>query len=145
MRMLIILFLLLPRFAHSTEKLTSIVPLKVDSVKSVRVNDRLVRTILYETDKSTQLDIELIKTPEMTALIDKRIIKRIDVTVSGKQEVLDFADSTAASVNNIRIDKGFVKFDVEFFVRVRGGYYLSACTVDVNKDVLPEPVCQLVK
>lgn len=144
-RLLVFMLFSSSGFAYSKEKLTSIIPLQVVSVERARVNDRLVRTILYETDKSPQLDIELIKTPEMTTLIDRRVIKKIDVTVSGKREGLDFADSTAASINNIRIDKGFVKFDVEFFVRVRGGYYLSACTVDVDKDVLPEPVCQLVK
>ena len=115
------------------------------SVERARVNDRLVRTILYDTDKSAQLDIELIKTPEMTTLIDRRVVKKIDITVSGKREALNFADSAATSIDNIRIDNGFVKFDVEFFVRVRGGYYLSTCTVDVSKDVLPEPMCQLVK
>lgn len=143
----IILFIvfLSPGFAYSKEKLTSIIPLKVVSVERARVNDRLVRTILYDTDKSAQLDIELIKTPEMTTLIDKRVVKKIDIAVSGKREALNFADSAATSIDNIRIDNGFVKFDVEFFVRVRGGYYLSACTVDANKDVLPEPVCQLAK
>lgn len=144
-RFLFFVLFLSSGYAYSKEKLTSIIPLKVVSVERARVNDRLVRTILYDTDKSAQLDIELIKTPEMTTLINKRVIKKIAVTVSGERKVLDFADSAATSVDNIRIDNGFVKFDVEFFVRVRGGYYLSACTVDVNKDVLPEPVCQLVK
>lgn len=144
-RTLFIILLSSPSFASSKEKLSSIIPLKVVSVERARVNDRLVRTILYDTDKSAQLDIELIKTPEMTNLIDKRVIKKIDVVVSGKRETLNFADSAATSIDNIKIDNGFVKFNVEFFVRVRGGYYLSACTVDVNKDVLPEPMCQLVK
>lgn len=144
-KILLFIIFLSPGFAFSKEKLTSLVPLKVVSVERARVNDRLVRTILYDTDKSAQLDIELIKTPEMTTLIDRRVVKKIDITVSGKREVLSFADSAATSIDNIRIDNGFVKFDVEFFVRVRGGHYLSACTVDVNKDVLPEPTCQMVK
>lgn len=144
-KILVFILFLSPGLAFSTEKLKSIVPLKVVSVERARVNDRLVRTILYDTDKSAQLDIELIKTPEMTTLIDRRVVKKIDIIVSGKREVLNFADSAATSIDNIRIDNGFVKFDVEFFVRVRGGHYLSACTVDVNKDVLPEPMCRLVK
>lgn len=144
-KILLFIIFLSPGIVFSKEKLTSLVPLKVVSVERARVNERLVRTILYDTDKSAQLDIELIKTPEMTTLIDRRVVKKIDIAVSGKREVLTFADSAATSIDNIRIDDGFVKFDVEFFVRVRGGHYLSACTVDANKDMLPEPVCKLVK
>lgn len=141
-----ILLLLFPvSLACGKEKLTSIIPLMVDSVATIRVNDHLVRTILYSTEKSPQLDIELIKTPEMTTLLDKKVIKKISVPVSDKPKVLDFTDSTAVSIDNIRVEKGIVKFDVEFFVRVGGGYYLSACEVDANKEWLPEPSCKLVK
>ena len=131
--------------ACAKEKLTSLIPLKVDAVSTTRVNDRLVRTILYTTDKSVQLDIELIKTPDMTTLIDKEVINKIRVNVSGQPKVLDFTDSTAVSIDGISIEDGIVKFNVEFFVRVHGGNYLSACEVDANKDRLPEPKCKLLK
>ena len=131
--------------ACAKEKLTSLIPFKVDAVSTTRVNDRLVRTILYTTNKSVQLDIELIKTPEMTTLIDKEVINKIHVTVSGQTKVLDFADSSAVSIDDIHIENGIVKYNVEFFVRVHGGNYLSACEVDANKDRLPEPMCKLLK
>jgi len=131
--------------AYGIDKLTSFIPLKVDAVSTTRVNDRLVRTILYTTDKSVQLDIELIRVPEMTTLIDKKIINKINIIVSGQQKVLDFADSAAVSIDAIHIEDGIVKFNVEFFVRVHGGNYLSTCEVDVNKARLPEPMCILLK
>lgn len=130
---------------YGKEKLTSIIPLKVDSVATTRVNDRLVRTIVYATDKSVQLDIELIKTPEMKTLLGKKTINKISVNVSDKPKVLDFTDSSAVSIDAVRIEDGIVKFNVEFFVRVHGGYYLSACEVDANKNQLPYPACKLVK
>lgn len=94
--------------ACAKEKLTSLIPLKVDAVSTTRVNDRLVRTILYATDKSVQLDIELIKTPEMTTLIDMEVINKIRVPVSGQNKVLDFADSSAVSIDDIHIENGIV-------------------------------------
>ena len=142
---LLILLMLPFGLAVSKDKLKSIVPLSVDSVIVARANDHLVRTILYSTESSPLLDIELINVPEMNILIDKKTIKSITVSVNESLKILDFSNSSAVSINNIIIENGFIKFDVEFFVRVGGGYYLSACEVDANKRLLGDAVCQLKK
>ena len=140
---LIVLIISLPGTVCAKDKLISLIPLPVDTVSTTRVNNRLVRTILYTTNDAQQLDIEIIKTPGMTALIDKIVINKIRVKIDNKVRLLDFSDSTAVSIDNIRIDKGIVKFNVEFFVRVHGGSYLSSCEVNANSDQLPEPLCTL--
>ena len=127
------------------DKLKSLVPLSVDSVMTVRSNNNLIRTILYSTESAQQLDVELINAPEMNSLIDKRTIKSISVQVNDVLKVLDFSNSAAVSINNIVIVNGFVKFEVEYFVRVGGGYYLSACEVDANNNSLKDAACQLQK
>lgn len=123
----------------------SIIPLTVDAVETTRVNNRLVRTILYSSSNSIKLDIELIKAPEMNILLDKKTIKEISVKTEAGNKLLDFEDSAAVSIDAINIVEGFVRFTVEFFVRVGGGYYLSECRVDANKERLSKPVCQLIK
>lgn len=143
---LMVLLLFLPvGLANGKEDLKSIMPLTIDAVTTSRVNDRIVRTILYSSDKSIQLDIELIKAPEMNKLLDKKTIKKISINVASKPKLLDFEDSTAVSIDAIRIEEGVVRFNVEFFVRVSGGYFLSECEVDVRKERLSEPVCYLKK
>ena len=143
---ILLVVLMLPfGVAVSNDKLKSIVPLSVDFVIVARASDHLVRAILYSTEISPQLDIELIKVPEMNVLIDKKTIMSIKVSVNESLKALDFSNSSAVSINNIIIENGFVKFDVEFLVHVGGGYYLSACEVDANNNMLGDAVCLLKK
>lgn len=112
------------------------------------VNNRLVRTILYTTKLSQRLDVELIKTPDLDKLLYKITIKNIQVTISGRKRDLIFskaAKAAAVSIDNVKIGKKSVGFDLQYFVRTGGGYYLSHCDVDVFRDNLHEPRCKLVK
>jgi len=112
----------------------------ISDVETHRVGNRVVRLIRSFSGESF-LFIELLKPPKFS-LINKRVIDKIKVTIDGRDRVLDFRDTAGVSFKNIVVEKGVVKFWVEFHIRRGSGYYLSECEVDANRERLPEPVCR---
>jgi len=114
------------------------VPVLISDVETHRVGKRVVRLIRSFSDEGF-LFVELLKPPKFS-LIDRSVIDKIKVKIDGFDRVLDFRETASVSIENLKIDKGVVKFQVDFYM-LRGGRHLSDCSIDVRIDKIPEPVC----
>lgn len=113
------------------------IPLTVDSVETHRVDDSLVRIIIYDTEHDPKIEIELLSTPKI-ALKKKLVINKVTL---GKK-TLDFNDSAAVSIDDLKLKDGVVKFSVDFFYRVGSGEVIMDCSVNVAGNNISKLVCE---
>ncbi len=128
--------------ASAEQVVTPYVPVAVSDVASYRIGKYIVKIIEYNTRADTQLGLEVFLPPEYK-LIQRKMIKKIQVKIDGENRIFDFGDTAGAFFNKIKVEKGIIKFQVDFYV-LRGGNYLSECEIDANREKLPEPVCRYI-
>jgi len=115
------------------------IPLQVESVTSKRVNDGLIRVILYNTEVLPRLDVELIRAPNRTYL-DRQVVTAI--TVNKKLVVFDTLGSVF--IEDISILDTMIRFRVDYEISGRRGEMSAICQVVIRDKKLLPPACHLV-
>lgn len=126
--------------------LQSDIPLYVSYVKVKNIKGDLVRIIKYfPNEKTSYIDIEIIKAPELEQLIDRLSIANVKIDYLGKETVLDFKNSQMTSIEDVQFDEGSVNFKIFYvFTGTAAPSVLVECKVDVINKKIREPVCHEV-
>lgn len=116
---------------------SSSIPLAVDSVRTDRVDDSLVRIIQYNMEMLPKIEFELLSTPDVL-LVNKLVVDKVKVG----NEMIDFTRSAGVSVSDVELNNGVIHFAVDYFYPgSSGGEINFSCMIDVKGNKLASPVC----
>jgi len=132
-------------YVQAGESSSSNINLTVSEVKTFRIDKRLVRTILYNRADLPYFELELIKAPNR-ALIRKVAVNSIAAEFEKRRITMDFIKSAAVDIENIRVEKNTILFEVGFTAAEHTAPYIySTCRVDITNDVFSSPACRILK
>lgn len=121
--------------ASSNEEIN--IPLFIDEITSSRIDQGLVRVILFNTEVVPRMYIELIQAPHRT-LLDRKVIKNINLN----GQTLDFDTAGSVFIEGINIHDNMINFKVYYQYEGRPQELAASCLVSSSEKKLRDPVCK---
>lgn len=110
-------------------------PRSIDTVKTYRVGDSLVRMIKHNMEISPRFDIELLSSPHIEI---KETLSIQKINVDG--EALDFESSQGVFVEDFGADDSSVFVEFDYFYPDSGSDFII-CRMKIEKGTIGNPRC----
>lgn len=123
-------------FAGENEK----IPLAIDSIETQRVDEHLLRLVVYNTELEPKITIQLIETPVLK-LAQQRIIDKMKLNGN----VYDFKQDGDIDIQQTAIKHGVVSIQMEFLPHKGTASFVARCQVNANHNRLSEIQCVKTK